>query len=79
MFLGELFQHAADRCILFRPHLDPFILRNWNLLNRVGYLSWNVEFHNFLKYIYKLILNSWGWEMEIDSIDPHVMFLMYNL
>jgi hypothetical protein len=42
-----------------RARLFPFILRNWNLINGVGYFL-NVTLHNFPKCIYKSISNSWG-------------------
>jgi hypothetical protein len=44
--------------ISIRPCLFPFILRNWNLTNGVGYFFKNVTFHNFPKFIYKPISNS---------------------
>ena len=32
-------------------------LRNWNILNRLDYLAWNLIFHNFSKFTYKHISN----------------------
>jgi len=35
----------------------PLFWRNLNILNRVGYLAWNLRFHNFPKFTYKFISN----------------------
>jgi hypothetical protein len=39
--------------------------RNWNSLNKVTYLIWNLTFHYFSKFGYRPISNLWGggWEM----------------
>jgi hypothetical protein len=43
----------------------PSFYRNWNLLNKITYLVWNLTFHHFPKFRYKFMSNSWcgGWEM----------------
>jgi hypothetical protein len=40
--------------------LDPFILEDWNLLNKTIYLAWNLMFHHFQRFRYKPISNLWG-------------------
>jgi hypothetical protein len=40
------------------PVWIPLSWRNWYLLKKLGYLAWNLRFHNFPKFTYKPISNS---------------------
>jgi hypothetical protein len=51
---------ATQKNDIVRSRLFLFILRNWNLTNRIGYFLKNVTFHHFPKLSYKSISNSWG-------------------
>jgi hypothetical protein len=66
------------KLISVRARLFPFILRNWNLTSEIDYFL-ECDIPQLSKCIYKSISNLWGREMEINSIDLHVTFLMYNL
>ena len=52
--------------LAYRGRLDPIIWWNWNPLNELGYLTWNLTFHHFSKFTYKFIyLKFIEWEMEM--------------